>query len=125
MEEYLQLLRQNKKFKVLQQKDFIQVEFDFLAKPGSKLSFIKFKKDQQQDGGLIVISVTAKPVDGEANEAFISIIADEFGVTKSDVEIIRGLKGKSKTVKITVGETKSRPWKKRIEDLKRLLCQLD
>lgn len=119
MEEYLELLKSTSYFKLLKlTKEGIEFQFSFQAKPGSKQSYFKIRD------GLIVISVTEKPVDGEANEAFIDQIAKDFHVIKQDVAIIRGLKGKLKTVQITMSETKSRPWKKRIEDLRGLLCRL-
>lgn len=119
MEEYIELLKSAPFFRIqrIEQNEIIGL-IDFQAKPGSKKTFIKMK-DQQ-----LVISVSEKPIDGEANEAFIVALASAFSLTMREVEIIRGLKGKSKTAQLTIGESKSRPWKKRIEDLKRLLCQL-
>ena len=119
MEEYLELLKSSSYFKLLNlTKDGVEFQFSFHAKPGSKQSYFKIKD------GVIIISVTEKPIDGEANEAFIDQIAKDFHVIKQDVTIIRGLKGKLKTVQITMSETKSRPWIKRIEDLRGLLCRL-
>lgn len=120
MEEYLALLKSFALVKIAKiAKSEIVIQLEFQAKPGSKLSFIKIKDDQ------IIIAVTAKPIDGEANDAFIKALADAFHLTKSDVEIIRGLKGKNKTAQLTIGESNSRPWKKRIEDLRGLLCRLN
>jgi uncharacterized protein (TIGR00251 family) len=42
-----------------------------------------------QDGALKV-ALTAPPVDGAANEALRKLLAKTLGVSKSDVEIVRG-----------------------------------
>lgn len=119
MEEYIELLKSAPFFRIqrIEQHEIIGL-IDFQAKPGSKKTFIKTKDKQ------LIISVSEKPIDGEANEAFVSALANAFSLTMREVQIIRGLKGKSKTAQLTIGESKSRPWKKRIEDLRGLLCQL-
>ena len=38
------------------------------------------------------------PVDGKANEALIMLISKEFGISKRDIEIIRGVTSRNKTV---------------------------
>ncbi len=120
MEEYFKLIQSCKYFTCIRQgKEEISFNIEFLAKPGAKLSYFKVKNNQ------LIISVTEKPIDGEANAAFIEYISKLFHVAKSDVDIIRGQKGKFKTIELTMGEKNSRPWKKRIEDIKELLCQLE
>ena len=47
------------------------------------------------------IGVTSPPVEGRANKACMDFLAKELGVGKSQVEIIRGRKSRTKTVKIT------------------------
>ena len=47
--------------------------------------------------------VQSAPVDGKANEALIALLAKEFGVPKSDIEIIRGKAGRNKTVSLKSG----------------------
>jgi uncharacterized protein (TIGR00251 family) len=44
--------------------------------------------------------LVAPPVDGKANEALIALLAKEFGVPKSSIEIIKGQTGRNKTVRI-------------------------
>lgn len=44
--------------------------------------------------------LAAPPVDGKANEALIALLAKEFGVPKSSIEIKRGHISKNKTVLI-------------------------
>ena len=44
--------------------------------------------------------IACAPVDGKANEALIALLAKEFGVPKSSVEIVKGKVGRNKTVEI-------------------------
>lgn len=50
--------------------------------------------------GVFKVRVTAKPVDGEANEALIKLLSKVLKVPKTAVEIIQGLKSRNKTVRI-------------------------
>jgi uncharacterized protein (TIGR00251 family) len=51
-------------------------------------------------GGRLRVAVTAPPVDGEANAAVVDALAAAFGVRRSAVEIVRGERGRRKTVRI-------------------------
>jgi uncharacterized protein len=51
-------------------------------------------------GERLRVSVTAPPVDGEANAAVIEALAKAFGVRRAAVSIVRGETGRRKTVKI-------------------------
>lgn len=64
------------------------------VKPGAKN-----QKIVESDGGLIVY-LHARAHDGEANAALVKILADYYGVSKSQVEIIRGQKSHQKVVEI-------------------------
>jgi uncharacterized protein YggU (UPF0235/DUF167 family) len=46
------------------------------------------------------IYITEHPIDGEANEAFVELLADELGVSKSTIKIVQGLKSKTKIVEV-------------------------
>jgi len=50
--------------------------------------------------GTYTAFLTASPVDGEANASLIDLLSGEFGVAKSSVRIIKGLKSKNKIVSI-------------------------
>ena len=52
-----------------------------------------------QDGALKV-ALTAPPVDGAANEALRKLLAKTLGVSKSDVEIIRGDRARIKLLRV-------------------------
>ena len=51
-------------------------------------------------GDRLRVAVTAPPVDGEANAAVIDALAEAFGVRRAAVTIVRGERGRRKTVKI-------------------------
>jgi len=50
--------------------------------------------------GVIVIRVTAPPVDGKANEALIRLVAKRAGVAPSRVEIVRGHSAREKVIRV-------------------------
>ncbi len=52
-----------------------------------------------QDGTLKV-ALTAPPVDGAANEALRKLLAKTLGVSKSDVEIVRGDRARIKVMRV-------------------------
>ena len=58
------------------------------------------EKIEQLDLETYNVWVTASPVDNEANEAVIGIIADHFNVAPSSVRIKSGIHGKHKFVEI-------------------------
>src|SRR3954471_15380835 len=51
-------------------------------------------------GDRLRVSVTAPPVDGKANAAVIEALAAAFGVRRAAVTIVRGERGRRKTVRI-------------------------
>ena len=50
--------------------------------------------------GLLRVKVTAPPVEGEANEAVIALLARVLEVPKRAVQIIGGASGRRKTVRV-------------------------
>ena len=52
-------------------------------------------------GEALKIRLAAPPVDGKANEALLSFIADKFGVSLRGVELLRGGQSRHKMVKVT------------------------
>jgi uncharacterized protein YggU (UPF0235/DUF167 family) len=50
------------------------------------------------------ISVKARPVDGEANKAIIEYLADIFGLSKSNVELVKGGTNKYKIIALADSE---------------------
>ena len=51
-------------------------------------------------GDRLRVAVTAPPVDGEANAAVIDALAKAFGVRRGAIEIVRGERGRRKTIRI-------------------------
>ena len=50
--------------------------------------------------GAVVIRVTAPPVDGRANAALCALVAQRAGVAPSRVQVIRGMSGRDKVVRV-------------------------
>ena len=53
-----------------------------------------------EHNGALKIHLTSPPVDGAANTELIKLLAKQFGVSKSDVEIVAGETSKIKRIKI-------------------------
>ena len=62
---------------------------------GARKNFLK------QEGELTKVYLTAPAVDGKANKALIEFLSEYFQVSKSQIEIIKGLKSRSKTITIS------------------------
>ncbi len=52
-------------------------------------------------GDRLRVAVTAPPVDGNANAAVIDALAAAFRVRRTTITIVRGERGRRKTVRIT------------------------
>lgn len=53
-----------------------------------------------EETGRIKVHLTAKAVDGKANQALIEFLAEHYKVRKSQVSILRGQKARDKVVEI-------------------------
>ncbi len=65
----------------------------------------------QHQPELIRVKLTAPPVEGEANQALVKLLARVLGVSRADVDIISGSRSRQKTVQIrglSVAEAKNR-----------------
>jgi uncharacterized protein (TIGR00251 family) len=51
--------------------------------------------------GQLLVSVRAAPADGEANAAVIQTLSVFFGCSKSNLTLVRGHKGREKTVRLS------------------------
>jgi uncharacterized protein (TIGR00251 family) len=49
-------------------------------------------------GDALKVRVTAPPVEGEANARLIELLADQFGLRRSDIEIVKGSSSRNKVV---------------------------
>ena len=70
------------------------MKYFITVKPGRKVEKIEEK------GNELIVFTHARAHDGEANKRVIEILAEYFGVSKSQVEIVSGQKTKKKTVEI-------------------------
>ena len=50
--------------------------------------------------GVLELSVTAAPVDGQANEAVVRALAEQLGVPRRSVTIVAGDTGRSKVIEV-------------------------
>ncbi len=55
------------------------------VKPGARITSLKWL-----DEDTLKVAVTALPEKGKANKAVIEVLAEELGVAKSSIELIRG-----------------------------------
>ncbi len=51
--------------------------------------------------GTLKVRLTAPPVDGAANEALLTLLAQRLGLPKRDIHIVQGTTGRHKTLEIT------------------------
>jgi uncharacterized protein (TIGR00251 family) len=51
-------------------------------------------------GNALKVKLTAPPVEGAANEALIDLLVERLGVRRSHVEIVAGLKSRTKMVSV-------------------------
>ena len=54
----------------------------------------------KMDDGTLKVKLTAAPVDGQANKKLLELLSREFGVQKSKIIIVKGLKGREKIIEI-------------------------
>lgn len=70
------------------------MQLEIKVVPGAKKEAVK------EENGVVKIYLTAPAVDGKANKALVDFLARHYGVRKSAVSIIKGLKSRSKTINI-------------------------
>jgi len=51
-------------------------------------------------GDALRVKITAAPTKGKANSSCIALLADEFSLSKSQIEIVRGRTSRNKVIKI-------------------------
>ncbi len=74
--------------------------------PGAKKDFLK------EEEGRWKIYLRAPALEGRANKALIKFLSERLKVAKSQIEIIKGLKSRRKTIKISskiFNKTKNEP----------------
>jgi uncharacterized protein (TIGR00251 family) len=58
-------------------------------------------EDVSQEGDSFIVRVKEPPREGKANLAVIKLLAEHFGVPKSQVRIASGLKSRNKILEVT------------------------
>jgi len=79
--------------------------FAFRDEPGRVILFIRVTPRASRDAlsvvdGQLRARLRAAPVDGAANTALIALLADRFGVRRSDISVLRGATAREKQVAI-------------------------
>jgi len=54
--------------------------------------------------GALKVKLNAPPIDGAANAELVRLLAKTFGVPKSQIEILKGQRSKTKQIKIEGGK---------------------
>lgn len=52
------------------------------------------------EDGVLRVKVTAPPVEGEANQAVVQLLADFLGVSRRDVEVVKGDTARQKIIEV-------------------------
>jgi len=64
------------------------------VKPNSKT------QEVSQEGNSFIVKVKAPPREGKANLAVIELLAEHFGVSKSQVRILSSFGGRNKVIEV-------------------------
>ena len=72
----------------------MKITYELKVVPKAKKDLIK------REGDIWKVCLTAPAADGKANRALIGLLAGYFNVRKSQIEIIKGLKSRHKTISI-------------------------
>ena len=64
------------------------------VKPNSR------SEEISREGGSFIVKVKEPPREGKANQAVIKLLAEHFGVPKSQVRILSGFKSKNKVIEV-------------------------
>ena len=59
------------------------------------------KNEVKKFGTGYKVYLTAPPVEGKANKMLLKVLAEEFGVKKSQISIARGVNSRDKLIRIT------------------------
>jgi len=64
------------------------------VKPNSRTEEIS------REGNNFIVKVKEPPKEGKANQAVIKLLAEHFGVSKSQVRILSGFRSKNKVIEV-------------------------
>ena len=60
------------------------------------------KNEIIKDGNTFRVRLSAPAAEGKANSALIELLAEHFGVKKSAVKIVKGIKSRNKLVELMI-----------------------
>jgi uncharacterized protein (TIGR00251 family) len=60
--------------------------------------------------GALKIRLHAPPVDGQANQALIAWLADQLGIARRDIELLRGATARRKQLRVSAGASQRADW---------------
>lgn len=60
----------------------------------------KIESVEKQDDGSFLVRVRTPPIEGKSNERIRELLSKHFGLKKSSIQIVSGLKGKKKIFNI-------------------------
>ena len=66
--------------------------------PGAAVDRIEGWEADPEGRRVLKVRVRARPIDGEANDALVRLLAKSIGVSKSSVTVVRGGQSRSKMV---------------------------
>jgi uncharacterized protein YggU (UPF0235/DUF167 family) len=89
------------------------VRLSIRVKPGSKRTRVA-----GTHGGLLVVAVTPRAVDGKATEAALAALADAVGVRRRDVTLVTGQTCRTKVVDIQARGTGEEVLSQRVASLR-------
>jgi uncharacterized protein (TIGR00251 family) len=58
-------------------------------------------EELSQEGDSFIVKVKEPPKEGKANQAVIKLLAEHFGVARSQVRILSGFRSRSKVVEVS------------------------
>jgi hypothetical protein len=73
------------------------VEIIVHVKPGAAKSEVFINQKNE-----LVIKLRAKPIDGEANEALIEFLSQQWKLRKSEIELIKGNTSRTKKLRLVI-----------------------
>ena len=88
-------------FRIAEDKDgSLSFSFNVMAKPSSKKERLFLDSE-----GRLVVSLTARPVDGEANRALLKNLGKLLGISSSKIMLEKGTKSKIKQFRVSFAFT--------------------
>jgi uncharacterized protein (TIGR00251 family) len=75
------------------------VRFSIRVRPGASRTAVGGSHD-----GALVVKVTARAVEGQANAAVVRVLADALGVPRRAVSVVSGATSRTKVVEVEGGD---------------------